>query len=165
MATPTTLPAAFTSGAVLTSTQMNNLRGAFRILQIVSGTTATQVSSSTLTYVDTTLSATITPQSNTSQILVYVNHPNCYRSATGVYNSLSLRLYRGATLLQTQTLLGENGAAVYNIFSTQMVQLDSPSSTSALTYKTQFANGSATAEVRVQTNSNPSQIILMEISA
>ena len=38
MATPTTLPATFVAGNVLTAAQMNDLRGAFRVLQIVSTT-------------------------------------------------------------------------------------------------------------------------------
>jgi hypothetical protein len=164
MATPTTLPASFVAGNILEASQLNALRGAFRILQVVTSGTSTQVSSSSTTYADTTLTQTITPSSTSSKILVIANHPNCYRSGTSTANSLSLRLYRGATLLETQTTLGETGS-VGNIFSTQIVYFDSPSSTSALTYKTQFANGTASSEVRVQTNSNPSAIILMEISA
>jgi hypothetical protein len=164
MATPTTLPSAFTVGQVLTSTQMNDLRGAFRILQVVTNGQSTQVSSSSTTFADTGLAATITPQSTSSKILVYVNHPNCFRSGSSTANSLSLKLFRGATLLETQTTLGETGS-VGNIFSTQIIYFDSPSSVSALTYKTQFANGTAASEVRVQTNSNPSGIILLEVSA
>ena len=164
MATPTTLPATFTAGQVLTAAQMNDLRGAFRILQVVTNGTATQVSNSSTTYADTTLSQTITPSSTSSKILVYVNHPNNFRSGANAGNSLNLKLFRGATLLETQTLLGET-STVGNIFSTQIIFLDSPSSTSALTYKTQFANAVAASEVRVQTNSNPSAIVLMEISA
>jgi len=164
MATPTNLPATQTSGNVLTAAWLNDLRGAFRILQVVTSGTSTQVSSSSTTYADTTLTQTITPSSTSSKILVIANHPNCYRSGTSTANSLNLRLYRGATLLETQTLLGETGS-VGNIFSTQIIYFDSPSSTSALTYKTQFANNTASSEVRVQTNSNPSAIVLMEISA
>jgi hypothetical protein len=164
MATPTNLPATFVAANTLPAASLNSLRGAFRILQVVSNGTSTQVSSSSTTFADTGLTATITPQSTSSKILVYVNHPNCYRSGTSTANSLSLKLFRGATLLETQTTLGETGS-IGNIFSTQMMFLDSPSSVSALTYKTQFANGTASSEVRVQTNSNPSAIILMEISA
>ena len=70
MATPTNLPAAFTVGQVATAAQMNDLRGAFRILQVIQGTTSTRTSSSTTTYADTTLSASITPTSSSSKILV-----------------------------------------------------------------------------------------------
>ena len=164
MATPTTLPATFVAGNILTAAQQNALRGAFRILQVVTNGVSTQISSSSTSYVDTGLTATITPQSTSSKILVYVNHPNNYRSGASAANSLNLKLFRGATLLETQTTLGETGT-VGNIFSTQIIYFDSPSSVSALTYKTQFANGTAASEVRVQANSNPSGIILMEVSA
>jgi len=164
MATPTNLPAAAVAGDVLTAAYVNSLRGAFRILQVVTNGISTQISSSSTTYADTGLTATITPQSTSSKILVYVNHPNNYRSGANAANSLGLKLFRGATLLETQTTLGETGT-VGNIFSTQIIFFDSPSSVSALTYKTQFANGTAASEVRVQTNSNPSGIILMEVSA
>jgi hypothetical protein len=50
MPTPTSLPAAFTVGQVLTAAQMNGLLGGFRILQVVASTTTTNVSNSTLTY-------------------------------------------------------------------------------------------------------------------
>ena len=65
MATQTNLPAAWTSGQVLTAAALNNLRGAFRIMQIVSATTSTEQSSSSSTYADaTSLSVSITPQAN-----------------------------------------------------------------------------------------------------
>ncbi len=81
MATPTTLPAAFVSGAVLTADQMNNLRGAFRVLQVVSATTATAVTNNTNVQADTGLTATITPQSTSSKILVMVSQAGCEKTA------------------------------------------------------------------------------------
>jgi hypothetical protein len=164
MATPTNLPAAFTSGAILTAAQMNDMRGAFRILQVVAGTTNTLVGNSTTTYVDTTLSATITPQSTSNKILVIANHPNCYRSGTSVANALNLRLMRGATQIEQQTFLGENASQTL-VFSTSIVWLDSPNTTSATTYKTMMANNTASSIVYTQTNSNNSSIILLEVSA
>jgi hypothetical protein len=43
MAAVTTLPAAFVAGNVLTAAQLNNLRGAFRVLQVVQSITTTAV--------------------------------------------------------------------------------------------------------------------------
>jgi hypothetical protein len=164
MATPTTLPAAFTAGQVLTAAQMNNLRGAFRIMQVVATGTSTQVSSTTTTLADTTLTATITPQATSSKILIFANHPVNYRSGTDAGNSLVLALFRGATQVQILKFIGENGTNPL-LFSTQMLYVDSPNTTSATTYKTQFANNVAASEVRVQANSYPSGMVLMEISA
>jgi hypothetical protein len=68
MATPTNLPADFVPGAVLTAAQMDDLRGAFRILQVVS-TTDNTPRSTTANYPTTSgISLTITPQSTSSLI-------------------------------------------------------------------------------------------------
>ena len=71
MATPTTLPSSFTAGQVLTAAQMNDLRGAFRVLQVVSSTWTTAAINSTTTYADTGLTATITPSATSSKVLVF----------------------------------------------------------------------------------------------
>lgn len=166
MATPTNLPASFTS-SVLTSSQMNNLRGAFRILQVVTGSTSTAVSSSTTTLVDTGLSATITPQSSSSKILVYVAHPHCYKSTPNGFTSMNLALLRGATNIQSiGTVLGFTGTSLDLVFSTSTIYLDSPATTSATTYKTQFASAFGAASVHVQyASQGTSTIVLMEVSA
>ena len=157
MATPTNLPAAQTTGNVLTAAYMNDLRGSFRVLQIITGTYATIVGASSATYEDTGLTATITPQSNTNKILVLVNQ-SCYTDATG--QDLNMRLMRGATVLQTQAATLNIGTGTYVVH-----YLDSPASTSALTYKTQLARGSGSGVVYVNINSNPANIVLCEISA
>lgn len=166
MATPTNLPAAFTSGAVLTAAQQNDLRGAFRILQVVQGTTSTITSSSTTAYADTTLTATITPQSTTSKILVMVAHGSVFRSNGNVLNSMNLRLLRGATVISTfGGGIGYTGTALDLTGSCSTVYLDSPATTSATTYKTQFANNVAAASVQVQASASLSTITLLEVSA
>ena len=166
MATPTNLPAAFSSGAVLTATQQNALRGAFRILQVVTGTTTTLSSSSSTTYADTTLTATITPQSTTSKVLVMVSHGTISKTSGNIFNGVNLRLVRGATTIANfGAFIGFTFTAIDNTMSCSTSYLDSPATTSATTYKTQFANNAAAASVSVQTNSSLSTIILMEVSA
>lgn len=165
MATPTTLPAAFVSGTILTAAEQNALRGAFRVLQVVSGTTTANTSSSTATFVDTTLTGTITPTSATSQVLVFVNHAGNQKTSVNVNNTLNLKLFRGATQLVFANSIGTTSTAETMNFSASITYLDSPATTSATTYKTQFANFGAAAAVTVQHASTPSTIILMEISA
>jgi len=161
MATPVNLPASFTAGNIFTAAQANGLRGAFRILQVVSATTTTNVASSTSTYVSTTLSANITPQSTSSKILVIVNHSvYTYPSATG--GGMILR--RDSTNLQVFADVGYNsGAANLTTFGT--MYLDSPSSTSAISYNTIQNRGIGTGQFFTQINGNPGTIILMEVSA
>ena len=164
MATPTNLPAAQTTGNVLTAAYMNDLRGAFRVLQVVNATSATETASSTGTYADTTLTATITPQSTSSKILVLVSQNGVFKSGnTGV----DLRLLRGATAISTFAVNAAltSTAADNNIGGISLCYLDSPSTTSATTYKTQLFSSSGIAVAIVQYASTMSTITLMEISA
>ena len=165
MATPTNLPASFTSGAVLTDAQMNNLRGAFRVLQVVYGSAGTQQVSSSSTLVDTTLTATITPQSNTSKILVCVSQNGVHKSTGNT--SVKLILLRGASQI---ALIGEeladtNSTLEQSIGTAGLMFLDSPATTSATTYKTQFSSVANTSFAVVQHFNALSTIVLMEISA
>ena len=166
MATPTTLPTTFTAGQVLTAAQMNDLRGAFRVLQVVSASTSTAATSSVTTYADTGLTASITPQSNTSKVLVIATSATPAKTAGDSNNVLNLRLMRGATVLTSHLDMLRTNTAVINYGSADtIVWLDSPATTSATTYKVQLANGVAASLVAVQTANSESSIILMEISA
>jgi hypothetical protein len=167
MATPTNLPATAVSGEILTAAYVNNLRGAFRVLQVVSATTSTAVTNNTNVQADTGLTATITPQSATSKILVLVNQAGCEKTAAANDNGLNIFLYRGASqILQFVYAGGYTGTALQVISGFSTVYLDSPATTSATTYKTRFANFTNTAAVIVQVGSIPaSTITLMEISA
>lgn len=166
MATPTSLPASFTAGNVLTASQMNSLRGAFRVLQIVSASTSTAATNATTTYADTGLTASITPSATSSKVLIIATSATPAKTADNSNTSLNLRLLRGATVLTSHLDLLRTNTAVINYSSADtIVWLDSPSTTSATTYKVQLANSVAASLVAVQTASSESSIILMEISA
>jgi hypothetical protein len=165
MAAVTTLPATFVAGDVLTATQMNNLRGAFRVLQVITGTTGSQTSTSSSTYSDTTLTASITPSATSSKILVMVNQSSCYKDTNDTYQNL--QLLRGASvLLKFGGYGGHTGSNAQNGFGTQSIfYLDSPATTSATTYKTQQASQNNNAAVGCQAAGGTSSIVLLEISA
>ena len=167
MATPTNLPASFSDGNALPASQLNALRGAFRILQVVTASTSTSASSSTATLADTGLTATITPQSSSSKILVFVNHPQCHKSDANGFNCLTLSILRGATNIQTvATVAGFTFTNTQLVFGVSGAVLDSPATTSATTYKTQFASSFGGATLSVQFGSaGTSSIVLMEVSA
>ena len=168
MATPTTLPASFTSGQILTAANMNDIRGAFRILQVVQGSTTTGASSSTTTYADTGLTATITPSSTSSKILIIAAQQGLRKTSANANNAIRLRLVRGSTAIHNiGNAILFSGTALEMRSSCTAVYLDSPNTTSATTYKTEFANDSATAAVEVQSggSSTESTIILCEVSA
>jgi len=140
--------------------------GGGKVLQVVSATTTTQKDTSSGSYSDSNLTATITPTKNTSKILVLANQSGLRRSVGSASNALSIRLVRGATALMTRDLtLWTNTTLLQTIGSDSFMYLDSPATTSATTYKTQIASYYGTSDVGVQYNDNMSSIILLEIGA
>jgi hypothetical protein len=110
---------------------------------------------------DTGVTATITPQSTSSKILV-VYSMDMFTSAGGT--SVSIRLMRNATQLDliVDMCFGSNSG---NLNHSTATYLDSPATTSALTYKTQFSRGVGAGTAYVQPNNNRSSILLLEVSA
>ena len=142
MATPTTLPASFTAGQVLTAAQMNDLRGAFRVLQVVTTNKSDTYSQTATSFTDITgFSVSITPSSATSKILVLIN------ANVGMGDSVvTLRLLRDSTVIFAGDTAGTRPVGFYgtaenlgaNIFNSGGILLDSPATTSATTYKVQM---------------------------
>lgn len=167
-----------TNGHVLTvdSAEATGLKwaaasGGGKVLQVVTATTSTPTTIASTTLTDTGLSASITPSSTGSRVLVL-------SSATWSSGRLSdategsFRLVRGSTALVTYDkgfgFYQSGGAAqstAFGVFTNAYV--DSPSTTSSTTYKTQAAvNTTANGHsITFQTNNSLSQIILMEIGA
>jgi hypothetical protein len=137
--------------------------GGGKVLQVVAATYSTETQSTTNTYVDTGLTATITPSSATSKVLVIMTQNGVAKNGDTAVN---LRLVRGATTLaQIGVLLLSTSSALYQEGNGNIAYLDSPATTSATTYKTTFNSGSNISFTRVQNNSSVSSIILMEIGA
>ena len=151
--------------------------GGGKILQVVQGTTTTSTTIASTTYTDTTLTATITPSAATSKILCLVSQNFANQRSSGAADGgSSIKLVRGATDIVTRG--AQEVDLLYNINAvsstqtnfamvTNIMYVDSPSTTSATTYKTQgsvrfTANGN---QVTYQTSSSQSQIILLEIGA
>jgi hypothetical protein len=161
MATPTNLPASFVAGAVLTAAQQNDLRGAFRILQVVQGTSTSLGTSTSATFIDSNITATITPQSSTSKILVLVSQ-NAFATTAGT--GIGMRIVRGSTTIWAAADICY-GTASGNIDTWSPIYMDSPATTSATTYKTTFARTTGTGIAYTQPNGSNSSIILCEVSA
>ena len=127
------------------------------------------VSSTTNSYVDSNLTATITPTSASSKILVIVNQN--YRWITGGVafdNTANIKILRGSTDLAVSWFdIKLSSPSNDGNFSTQysMNWLDSPATTSATTYKTQLKNTTAQGTFQVNNNSAPASITLLEIGA
>jgi hypothetical protein len=138
--------------------------GGGKVLQVVMGSTTTTATSTTSTFIDTNLTASITPSLSTSKVLVIV-------SQNGIYDSISdggtgLKLFRGATEI---ALIGERigrDNALNTVTATgSIAYLDTPATTSSTTYKTQFNSQQGVSQVKVQQANELSTIILMEIGA
>jgi len=136
--------------------------GGGKVLQVVQGISTTSVSSTSSTYVTTGLSASITPSSTSSKILVLTNFASQIATSS---NTIRLTLKRGATDIDTS---GDGFAKLRvtasNLFgNTPMNVLDSPATTSSTTYEAFFKSSSGNAEVMAGNSSGI--MILMEIGA
>ena len=146
------------ANAGITTTKL----GTGAVLQVVSATDASSLTSSSGTFVDTGLTASITPSSASNKVLVLV--------AMGVFGAdvassagATIKLVRGATDLISHGSLGAHPTITYIYTAgTSFAYLDSPSTTSSTTYKTQFRSDSGTTFV--VDNASTASIVLMEIA-
>ena len=145
--------------AVTTATQ--------KILQVVQGTTSTEVSSTVTSDTDTTLTANITPSATSSKILVLVEQAGCGKRSGNSW--LNLKLVRDSTTIITFcTFAGYTGTTTDNMIGTISTSfLDSPSTTSQITYKTVMSTGNTPITLYVQADdagAQTSTITLMEVA-
>ena len=140
------------------------------VLQVVNGTYATQTTSSTNVYITTGLTASITPRSTSSKILVFANIVGIFKSNSFTTTGIGLRLYRGASsIIGFEDIAGYTGTTLSNSpGSCSTTYLDSPATISATTYTVYFASTLNTSNVTVQNFLNAqanstSTITLMEI--
>jgi len=171
MATPTSLPASFSDSTSLPAASLNDLRGAFRIMQVVSANVTDRTFSTTsATYVDVTgLSLSITPQSATSKILLYCSVGSGNTNAgigiayfQFVRNSTAVGNGNEASFIST-TMNSDVPANASNLF------IDSPNLTTAITYKIQVKVPSGTFRLNrrgaTDLYNGNSVLMAMEISA
>ncbi len=141
-----------------------------KVLQVVTATYTTATSTNSTSYAESGLTVNITPSSSSNK--VYVS------SSMGLYgyiNSNSPRkfytqLKRGSTTIAEKQVEIEAGTGSRNInidaLDGVLIALDSPSSTSQLTYKVGGYLDAATDSSVLQFHSNggPSTITVMEIA-
>ena len=160
MATPTSLPASFSDSTSLPAASLNSLRGAFRVLQLFSASTTTQVTSTSTAYADIGLSVTITPTATTNKILLIAatsGYANNFSAAIGI------RFLRDATDVFTSR---QANLVAFSGMSFTSIYLDSPSSTSAITYKVQGARQFGSGTILFQESAAATSTFLVcEISA
>jgi len=138
--------------------------GTGAVLQVVNGTYATEVSTTSGSYADTGLTASITPTNSSSKILVLISQKFFANPTNGNDNGGNVIVLRGATTLITAQRVGlsDGTGAMDNYFTTSY--LDSPATTSSITYKTQLARHGTAGTFFANLSSCPAGITLMEIS-
>lgn len=134
------------------------------VLQTVYDTGTGALQNATATFADTGLSASITPKSTSSKILIYVSMP-CAKTSTNSGSAVNLRILRDSTTITTSYANLYSGTAITVVGTIPLLYLDSPSTTSATTYKVQYANFISASLAEVQGNGSDSYMILQEIAA
>ena len=135
------------------------------VLQVVNGAASGATTTTSTSYVDVTgASATITPSSASNKILVLVNGQYSTYSVSYVGRG-DFQVLRGGTTLRSGLLFGwffspdmTNDGNTYGSISYN--ELDSPNSTSAVTYKVQFLMVAGSGQVGLTKVS----VTLMEIA-
>jgi len=131
-----------------------------KVLQAVEGTTTTETDTSSTSFVATNLSVNITPSSSSNKVLVL---------AMGNIDSDSNASAPRVTIYRDSTNIGTgNGLAVnYNpnrlITPSTMSKLDTPSSSSQITYSVRIKSGTGDS-VRYGEAGTQKTIIAMEIA-
>ena len=135
------------------------------VLQVVAATYSSQVDSSSSTFADTGLTATITPSSSSSKVLVIAQISSCF-TTTNTGTELDINLLRDSTqIIASMGGRGGNSLTTGDAIGTVGCSyLDSPATTSATTYKCQFKSTQNNATASVQLGGTTSTITLMEIA-
>jgi hypothetical protein len=165
----------FLSSSAAIFTEYIQAAGVSKIVQVISASTTTSTAIASTSYTDSGLSATITPTSATSKILVLTSQVVQFDRSSNQSNH-GIRLLRGATsigefgdagaLYSLGMIVG--GSTSVNMRTILSINyMDSPSTTSATTYKIQGAcNTTANGDTLTFQNQNLiGNMILMEVGA
>ena len=149
-------------------------RGAGAILQVVQNSFSTQTNFNSTSYVDTGLTATITPSATSSKVLIFGYIPvntSLFASPYNVYG-WGFNIVRGRTEIKTGTGLQYYQAIAdsdisYTVFARphHFEFLDSPNTTSSTTYKIQVKENDINSGVNICSSSQTAEMILIEVAA
>jgi len=137
------------------------------VVQVVEGSTTTQASMGGTTYGSTNLSGSISLTNSSNSVLVLVSQPFTFRTTTTSERKGYYRLLRDGVELKV---------SVYNSWSANnsnetrtpahfdVFYLDTPSTTSEVTYTTEHKLNNSAADLYAQHENTKSTIVLMEIA-
>jgi uncharacterized protein (DUF1697 family) len=135
-----------------------------KVLQVVSTQSqSAEISTSSSSYVTTGISASITPTSSTSKILILLS---CTLDNQASGRQMVITFYRGATDLAstrgTSQLYSDGGRVQA---SGSCMYLDSPATTSSTTYTVYFRSTTGGNTVKFANDNTMTSFTLMEIAA
>jgi hypothetical protein len=148
--------------------------GGGKVLQVVSTTNATAKTITSTTYTDTNLTLSITPTSATSKVLILITQMSNTSSSAATNKGSGIRILRDATSIYEPALgkyemqyVQAGSGPIDVLFPISLSYVDSPATTSAITYKTQGALNSTSdsASLKYQIGGAISTITLLEIGA
>lgn len=161
----------------LSANQGKVLNEKIKILQVAQVQTTTTVINASINYVDTGLEASMIPISASSRIMCLISMSYVFQSPTSP-QGMAVRILRAGVNLYTLDRGGnlDGGGVIFadpdsnplliggGVFNYSF--LDSPSTTSSITYKVQFKpKGAGTGQsAQVQSGNQLSTIILMEVA-
>jgi hypothetical protein len=168
----------FAPGEVLAAADLNDTFGSKldlaggKILQIVRATDSTLRSTTSTSFVDANLSVTITPQRNTSAILLLVSiaAQAQWTTATNTFGRFvitdsSNNALPGATLHRFG-VANISGSGTRNVYiPVFIVGRDTPATINATTYKLRFVSEDAGVTIILQNSDNAAQMYAIEVSA
>ena len=133
-----------------------------KVLQVVSATSTSPKSTTSTSFVDTNLSASITPSSSSNKVLVLVQG-QMYIATDG--GQAVTTILRGTTNLGNS----DRGMMQHSDFEDRfqandsMIYLDSPSATTSTTYKVQIKVYSGSHTIHFGVDNTPQTMTLLEI--
>lgn len=148
---------------------ITNLSGTGKVLQVVENTFASQVTTSSTSFVTLgSVEASITPSSTSSKIFISFN-TSVYTNSTA--DSCFITLYRGTVASGTNLGAGTDGlgrawsSAGQTVQNLTFLLVDEPSTTSAQTYQVGFRTDDSSTVKYFMFAATPAQLTLMEIAA
>ena len=161
------------TGNTITVESGDVLQAPGHVLQVTAGGTTSRITTTSTSYADIGVSASITPSSTSSKVLIMI---------TGVMGNSAAGNRTTIILKRGDTEIGSGTGSTNNEFSSMLQEansgyhysgfgqtfLDSPSTTSATTYKIFMKAANATAALGGRADNNdigvPTRIVLMEIA-
>ena len=147
------------------ATGIDNIQAATgAVLQVVNASYSVETASTSSTFAATGLTATITPSSTSSKILVAVSQGGVYKDTNAAFGVGIKLISTGSLSVVLSVRAAGDVSGIQSVGNVSGSVLDSPNTTSAVTYSTVFNSTSNTNNAYVQVYTATSTITLMEIA-